>query len=337
MLTVVAGAAYPSSAMPPPQTGPTREVLVVVALTAVEEYQAKCEKWAVELVRDLLDRCGMAPAEIEMAGPEQMPEVPSGVSRIAATKTEIEAALKRYASRPSPETDLYLFVLGSGTFDGHEYKLNLKGPDLSGTELKALLDAIPRRRQILFWGTSCSGVLLKQLASKNRLLLTATRSGLERNDPRFPGFFLESLRSADSDTDKDSRISWLEAYQSARSKTEESFKAEGHMATEHPVFDDDGDGEWRPLQDDNKGDGLLAAAIYFAVAKPGMGQGKLNPATLALTREREQLEAAVTALRSRKADMKTEEYDRKLEELLIRLARISSDIRKLEAAPVKPE
>ena len=175
------------------------------------------------------------------------------------------------------------------------------------------------------------------MISKNRLLLTATRSGSERNDPRFPGFFLESLRSADSDTDKDSRISWLEAYQSARSKTEESFKAEGHMATEHPVFDDDGDGEWRPLQDDNKGDGLLATAIYFAVAKPGMGQGKLNPATLALTREREQLEAAVTALRSRKADMKTEEYDRKLEELLIRLARISSDIRKLEAAPVKPE
>jgi hypothetical protein len=202
--------------------------------------------------------------------------------------------------------------------------------------VKSLLNAIPRHRQVLFWGTSCSGELLKLLASKNRLVLTSTRSGGERNDPRFPGFFLESLRSPDSDTDKDSRISWLEAYQSAKSKTEESYKSEGHIATEHPVFDDDGDGEWHPIVGDTKGDGLIAAGVYFESAKAGIAQVPRTPALQALNRERDQLEIQIRELRTRKTEMKSEDYESKLEELLLKLAQISSEIRKLEATPVKP-
>jgi hypothetical protein len=318
------------------QAGLSREAVIIVSLTANEDYQGQCEKWAGELAGDLVSRFGFSPSEIVLAGADTISEIPSGIARIAATKVEIETILKGYAKRPGSETDFYLFVFGSGSFDGREYKLNLKGPDLSGAEVKVLLDAIPRHRQIMFWGTSCSGELLKLLGSKNRLVLAATRSGGERNDPRFPGFFLEGFRSPDSDTDKDSRVSWLEAYQSAKNKTEESYKSEGHIATEHPVFDDDGDGEWHPIVGDNKGDGSIAAGVYFESAKAGIAQVKQNPALAALRRDRDQLEAQIRELRIQKSEMKSEDYERKLEELLLKLARISSEIRKLESAPVKP-
>ena len=45
-----------------------------------------------------------------------------------------------------PADALVVMLIGHGSFDGFEYKINLPGPDLSGVELAALLDRIPAAR-----------------------------------------------------------------------------------------------------------------------------------------------------------------------------------------------
>ena len=56
-----------------------------------------------------------------------------------------------------------MMLIGHGTFDGTEYKLNLPGPDMTGGELAALLDRVPAGRQLVVNMTSASGGSLKAL------------------------------------------------------------------------------------------------------------------------------------------------------------------------------
>ena len=52
---------------------------------------------------------------------------------------------------------LVLMLIGHGSFDGVDYKINLPGPDLSAIELAGLLDRIPAGRQLVVNMTSASG------------------------------------------------------------------------------------------------------------------------------------------------------------------------------------
>ena len=56
-----------------------------------------------------------------------------------------------------------MMLIGHGTFDGTEYKLNLPGPDITGGELAAMLERVPAGRQLVVNMTSASGGSLKAL------------------------------------------------------------------------------------------------------------------------------------------------------------------------------
>jgi hypothetical protein len=84
----------------------------------------------------------------------------SGSDATRARMTEIMGQVAREAK---PEDDFLLLLIGHGTFDGIEYKFNLVGPDLSGTELAGLCDRIPAKRQLIVNTTSASGGSLAAL------------------------------------------------------------------------------------------------------------------------------------------------------------------------------
>ena len=48
-------------------------------------------------------------------------------------------------------------LIGHGTFDGADYKINLPGPDMTAIELATLLDRMPAKRQLVVNMTSASG------------------------------------------------------------------------------------------------------------------------------------------------------------------------------------
>jgi len=59
-----------------------------------------------------------------------------------ATKAAVQNALTQVARDAKPNDAFVLMLIGHGSFDGYDYKVNLPGPDLSGVELGALLDRI---------------------------------------------------------------------------------------------------------------------------------------------------------------------------------------------------
>src|SRR5204863_3269547 len=133
----------------------------------------------------------------------------------SAIRQRVREVLTRAATELQPDDAFALFLIGHGTFDGADYKLNLPGPDMTASELASLLNRIPARRQLLVNMTSASGASLAVLAKKNRIVITATKSGNEKNATVFARYWVDSLRDPAADSDKNGAISALEAYRYA--------------------------------------------------------------------------------------------------------------------------
>lgn len=103
---------------------------------------------------------------------------------------------------------LWLVLIGHGTFDGKEARFNLRGPDVSATDLAIWLQPF-RRPLAVINNAACSGPFLNKLSATNRVIITATRSGNEQNYARFGQFFAKALTDPQADLDQDGQVSLL--------------------------------------------------------------------------------------------------------------------------------
>ena len=69
---------------------------------------------------------------------------------------------------------VWIVFLGHGTFDGREAKFNLRGPDLTATDLADWLQPIKRPTCVIN-GASSSGPFINRLSAPNRVVITATK------------------------------------------------------------------------------------------------------------------------------------------------------------------
>jgi hypothetical protein len=221
--------------------------------------------------------------------------------------------------------ELWIVLIGHGTFDGKEAKLNLRGPDVASGELAEWLKPFQRPMAIIDT-TSASAPFMARLAAPQRVIVTATRSGYQHNYARFGKFLAEALADPKSDLDKDDQISLLESYLTASHRTHEFYKTEGRLATEHALLDDNGDGlgtpaDWfrgvhatkRP-KDGAAADGTRAHQFHLVRSA---AEQQLGPE---LRAKRDRLEQRVAELRAAKAKMAEETYLRELEKVLLELA-----------------
>jgi hypothetical protein len=129
---------------------------------------------------------------------------------------------------------LAVFLIGHGSFDGSEYKFNLKGPDIGATEFGEWLDALPTQNLLLVNTTSASGPVLDGWAGEGRTVIAATRpSGRERNATRFAEHWATALSASAADIDKNESISAQEAFDYTALLVAGSYESEGILATEH--------------------------------------------------------------------------------------------------------
>lgn len=223
--------------------------------------------------------------------------------------------------------ELYLVLIGHGTFDGKEGRFNLRGPDVSATELANWLQPI-RRPLAVIDTSSSSAPFLNKLSRTNRVIITATRSGNEQNFTRFGQYFAEAITSADADLDKDGQVSLLEAFLMASRRTAEFYKVEARLATEHALIDDNGDGlgtqaDWfRGLRAVKAPKEKAAVDGEFAQHFCLIRSEAENKLTDEQRRKRDELERAVLSYREKKSKMPEDEYYRGLEKLLLDLARV---------------
>jgi hypothetical protein len=247
-------------------------------------------------------------------------------------KAEIEAAFTKLATASRPNDAVMIVLIGHGTFNAGESKLSLPGPDLTAQDFAMLVDRLEGRRIAFINTTSASGEFLEAVAQPGRVVLTATKSGMERNQTVFPRYFVTAYAEDVADTDKDGRVSLLEAFVYAQHETVRSYEQDGRLLTEHAVLDDDGDGEGIAEPGEGTDEGALASAFFLGVRRAVADQPPPNatPALQALYAQKQQLEQQIAALRGRKSSMPESEYQKQLEPLLIDLALTSQEIRKLE-------
>jgi hypothetical protein len=224
-----------------------------------------------------------------------------------ATSEAIEKSLASLKTRAKATDTLAVILVGHGSYDGEAYKLNLPGPDIDGESFLKLLAEVPARSQLVVNTTSASGATLDAWAGDGRTLITATRSGTERNATRFATHWAKALADGSADINKNGVITAQEAFDYASREVEDSFKAAGTLATEHPQL---------------KGDG----AARFMVARLASAPAPATPALAALDREKSALEEKIEALRLRRAEMPNDQYLNELQALLLQLADVQGKI-----------
>jgi hypothetical protein len=195
---------------------------------------------------------------------------------VNGTREQVRAALERIAKEAQPQDAVVLMLIGHGSFDGYEYKINLPGPDLSGAELATLLDRIPATRQLVVNMTSSSGGSIESLRRPNRVVIAATKTGTEKNATVFARYWVEALRDPAADTDKNEVVSALEAFRYADKKTAAFYESQKRLATEHAVLEDTGKGEAVRAPSPENGEGHLAA-VFPAAAYRRRGQRHERP------------------------------------------------------------
>ena len=296
-------------------------VIVVVGAAGEEEFGKTFAKSAALWEK----ACLQAGVNYVALGPERT----NDTSDVARLKQLLADEPKDSAN------ELWLVLLGHGTFDGKEPRFNLRGPDVSATDLAEWLKPIHRRVAIID-AASASAPFMSKLSASNRVVVTATRSGYEQNYARFGLFISEAIADPNADLDKDGQTSLLEAFLAASRRVVEFYETEGRLATEHALIDDNGDGlgtpaDWfRGIRAEKKAadnaplDGLRAHQFHLVRSGP---EQKMAPE---VRERRDKLELAIAGLRERKASLKEDDYFRQLEELLLELAKLYG------AEPEKP-
>ena len=250
-----------------------------------------------------------------------------GILQLKSTRENLEETCRQIARSSKREDLVFVFITGHGSFDGRTYKLNLVGPDPTAEEFAGWLGNIPTDQMILVNTTSCSGASLAAFAQKGRIVVTATRSGNERNQTHFGPYFIEALKNNAGDQDKNGRVSILEAFKYASQKIEEFYTKEGSLQTEHPAFNDSGDRQAYILADSGSGTGAVAANTYLDSGLSFAGAQNLSEEEKGLLAEAQATEAQIDALKRGKARLSSADYESKLETLLIRLAQIHAKLR----------
>ncbi len=246
---------------------------------------------------------------------------------VNATGDQVRAALDAIAKQARPQDALVVMLIGHGSYDGYEYKINLPGPDLSGADLARLLDQIPATRQLVVNMTSASGGSIESLRKPNRVVITATKNGTEKNATIFARYWAEALADPAADSDKNEVVSALEAFRLADKKTAAYYDAQKRLATEHPVLEDTGKGEGVRAPAPDNGEGMLAA--QFPLLRIGAtAVAAKDPAKAQLLANKEALEQQIDKLKYDKAAIPPEEYKKQLADLLLKLAQTQEEIDK---------
>jgi hypothetical protein len=226
-----------------------------------------------------------------------------------ATAARLTAVLHEVAAKAKPADQLVLVLIGHGSDDGVQYKYNLVGPDLSGAEIAKLCDEVRAERQLIIDATSASGGALKVFEHPGRAIITATKSGTEKNATVFARYLVAALEDPTADLNKDQSISALEAFEYAQRKVADYYSSQQRLATEHPLKNDDK---------------LLGAMVLvrFGQAQKQYADPKMAP----LIAQKETLERQIDALEYRKDALADDEYKGEMTDLLLKLAAVQKSL-----------
>lgn len=307
---------------------PQTHLLTVVGLGGDPAYAEEFLDWGLQIRAAALDRYGFPEEQVTLLAEDPGTD-PAVTGR--SDREGVEGAVAGIAERAGPDDRVLVVLIGHGSFRGDEARFNLPGPDLTASEWSLLLGSLGDRPVAVVNTASASGPFAEALAGGNRTVITATKTGSERNETQFARFFAEALSGEAADLDKDGALSLLEAFTFTQAEVARFYEQENLLLTEHAILEDDGDGTGSEEPSVDGPDGVAASQFLLAAptatTRPRVAVDAAGDSTLArLLTEQADLEDRVASLRSLRSQMDPEEYDRELENLLIDLALKSREI-----------
>jgi len=307
-LAAAAGAQSPAGAT---------HLLVVSGAGGEPQYREAFHTLGARLAGAAVQKLGVPAANVTFLA-EDSTRAPA---RGRSSRAGIERAIAAIAGRAKAEDRVVIVLVGHGSQQGGAARFNLPGPDITAAELARLLERFEARTVAVVNTASASGDWVPALSGRNRVVVTATKSGAEGNATLFPRHFVEAYAGDGADADKDGAISLLEAYEYARREVARAFEDDKRLLTEHAQLDDDGDGKGTAAPG-RTGDGQVARRIFLRAGGVVATSGDAR-----LLTRRDSLQRAIESLRARKAGMTEAAYDAELERLLVALATANQALR----------
>ena len=290
------------------------QVLVIVGLEGEEEYSdifnTNINNWKTA--------CATAEVKCRVIGSQK-----ASTSTNSNYRDELKQALTEHAGG-----ELWLVLIGHGSFNGKVAKFNISGEDFTAKELGEWCKGI-KDDLVLINTASSSAPFIQALAGKNRTLISATKSANEIYYARFGNYFSEAITGKpEADLDNDEQVSLLEAFLYSSNLAADFYKEQGRLATEHALIDDNGDGlgtraDWfegttavKVAKSGAEPDGLRA--MQKVLVKNALEKSLPE----SLRKRRDELETQVRVIRRKKPEMSDADYYEKLEAILMELAHI---------------
>jgi hypothetical protein len=299
-----------------PARAENRYALVITGAPGGEAFVATYTTWAQQLASAFVDHLGFPADHVIVLSGTSADEMQQ------STQQNLRAAIGRLRRDVQKDDLLVVLLVGHGTVDDGQAKFNLVGPDLTSEAWGALLSDMPGR-VIVVNSTGGSFPFLRDLASRGRVVVTATESTAQRYDTVFPEQLIAALRDPAADLDKNGRVSVWELFVRTSKGVAAHFERQGLLATERALLDDTGDGTGVEAAGAGT-DGALARATYL---ERDVAAVDADPELAELLGRRRSLEEQAERLKQQKPTMPLEKWEREFEALMIDLARVSRRIR----------
>ena len=171
-------------------------------------------------------------------------------------------------SNTKADDSAWVFVIGHSYFDDKKVHLNIPDRDITHKEFCHAFKKLKGKARF-FICTPVSGYFIKDLSAKGRIVITSTEPDLETNGSIYHTALAKTLEEikpdAQFDVDGDGRVSWFDLYVKSTQHLADLYASEETplIPTEHPQFDDNGDGRGSEVQID-----------YLTVAQGGRSDQK---------------------------------------------------------------
>ncbi len=294
-----------------------REMLILVGTPGEDPYAQQFAAWTANLTT-AASRANVNATIIDASTPNPR---------------ESLAAKLNALTQPGQDTtdELWIILIGHGTDDGKTANFNLQGDDISQHDFAKLL--APIQRPVVFANlTAASGPFLEALSSPNRTVITATRSGKQRDFAHFGESFTQSLTDPAADLDQDGQTSLLEAFLAASNATTAYYESDQRLPAENALIDDNADHRGTPA------DAFNGLAPQLASTTSQLPDGNIashivlipSPEEAAipdnLKNQRTKIEVEIARLKIQKSSLPEDTYYDRLEILLVDLARLYQKI-----------
>jgi len=311
------------------QAVPRTHLLIITGASGEPRFASQFHALAMGLRAVATTKFGI-PDSLVMYLAEQTTPDPSSITG-RSTREGVIQAFDRIAARASAGDAVLVLLIGHGSGDGDVSKFNVPGMDLSDADFDAQLDKLSNQVVAFVNAASASGDFVKKVSGKNRVVVTATKSNFERNETLFAGHFVGAFVKDGADTDKDGRVSVLEAFTYARREVQREYETTNRLQTEHSMLDDDGDGTPRADPGARGPDGTLASKFFLQSVAGVSAAAAADPRVGELLATQSKLQSQLDSLRLAKGIMKEDQYEKALEDILTKIAENASALRALGA------